>query len=274
MSRAEAVHTVVGALAAIEAHLGAPPKWVATTETQAAFLRDVYAVCRPEVERIPEIESCGSTSAGELNAFAARRGSGRVLRCVRSGRSRRGQRARPSRHLDRSRSADHRHHPDQRRFPAVRLPSSQVEFWRAASHPAPIAVLGTISGDAVYLTPLASSDSDLVALARRLTDDSAPGGRFGGVVFPMVDLMVNQTLDVAVGMMTRAADARPVQIVAAEQQSSLEMNEHGARAEGVIGPSSCGPALRSFGAAVRGPRHARGLAQPRRSGLTALEAGR
>lgn len=60
MSRAEAVHTVVDALAAIQEHLGAPPKWVATTETQAAFLRDVYGVCRPEVERIPEIESCGS----------------------------------------------------------------------------------------------------------------------------------------------------------------------------------------------------------------------
>jgi hypothetical protein len=89
--------------------------------------------------------------------------------------------------------------------------ASQVEFGRAAFHPARIAVLGTISGDAVYLTPLASSDSDLVALARRLTDDSAPpGGRFGGVVFPMVDLMVSQNLDVAVGLMTRAADTRPV----------------------------------------------------------------
>jgi len=74
MSAAAAVHTIVGALAAIEEHLGAPPEWVATAETQAAFLRDVYAVCRPEVSRIPEIESCGSTSTEELNAFATRRG--------------------------------------------------------------------------------------------------------------------------------------------------------------------------------------------------------
>lgn len=55
-----------------------------------------------------------------------------------------------------------------------------------------------------------------------------------GVVFPTVDLTVNQNLDVAVGLMTQAADARPVQIRTAEQQSSLKMNEHGARAEAVI----------------------------------------
>jgi hypothetical protein len=214
--------------------LGAPPEWVATTETQAAFLRDVYAVCRPEVERIPEIESCGSTSAAELNAFAARRrlavsfgpfgpndaGAVSVLDLLVTWTTP-GQ---PTIVITR----------DQRRFPAVRLPSSHVEFQQAAFHPAPIAIISTVSGDAVYLTPLASSDSDLAALARRLTDDSSPGADFAGVVFPMVDLLVNQPLDVAVGLVTRAADARLVQIRTAAQQSSLKMNEHGARAEAVV----------------------------------------
>jgi hypothetical protein len=37
-----------------------------------------------------------------------------------------------------------------------------------------------------------------------------------------------------VGLMTQAADGPLVQIRTAEQQSSLKMNEHGARAEAVI----------------------------------------
>jgi len=234
MSTAAAAHTVVGALAALEEHLGAPPAWQATNETQAVFLREVYEVCRPEVKRIPEIESCGSTSAEELNAFAVRRGlavffgpfgssdAGAVsvldllITWTAPGQ--------PTRIITR----------DRRRFPAVWLPASQVKFRRAASHPAPIAVIGTLSGDVVYLTPLASAGSDLVALARRLTDDSSTGGRFAGLVFPMVDLTLEHDLDVGVGLNTRAADGRPVQIVAARQQSSLKMNEHGARAEAVV----------------------------------------
>ena len=213
------------ALAAIEEHLGAPPGVGGDDGDPGGFPpRCVHAACRPEVERIPEIENCGSTSAAELNAFAARRrlavsfgpfgpndaGAVSVLDLLVTWTTP-GQ---PTR-------ADTR---DQRRFPAVRLPSSHVEFRQAASHPAPIAIISTVSGDAVYLTPLASSDSDLVALARRLTDDSSPGADFAGVVFPMVDLLVNQPLDVAVGLVTRAADARLVQIRTAEQQSSLKMN--------------------------------------------------
>lgn len=173
------------------------------TETQAAFLRDVYRVCRPEVERIPEIESCGSTSAEELNAFADRRGL-----AVSFGPFGQNEAAAVS-VLDLfitwtapgkpTRLVTH----DRRRFPAVRHPASQVKFRRAASHPAPIAEIGTVSGDTVYLTPLASAGSDLVALARRLTDDSAAGGRFSGVVFPMVDLEVKHELDVVVGLTTR-----------------------------------------------------------------------
>jgi Serpin (serine protease inhibitor) len=234
MSAAEAVHTVVSALAAIERHLGAPPDWLATTTTQAAFLRHVYAVCRPEVERIPEIESCGSTSAEELNAFAARRhlavsfgpfgpndaGAVSVLDLLITWTAP-GQ---ATRVVTR----------DRRRFPAVRLPASQVKFRRASFHPAPIAVIGTGSGETVYLTPLPAPGSDLVALAQRLTDDSATGGRFAGVVFPMVDLEVKHDLDGIMGLTTQAADGRPIQITAAAQHSSLKMNERGARAEAVV----------------------------------------
>src|SRR5262245_21664700 len=71
MSAVEAAHTVVGALAAIETHIGASPEWRATTESQAAFIRDVYTVCRPEVDRIPEIESCGVTLARRLTDDSA-----------------------------------------------------------------------------------------------------------------------------------------------------------------------------------------------------------
>src|SRR5262249_35481675 len=123
---------------------------------------------------------------------------------------------------------------DQRHFPAVRLPSSQVEFRRAPCHPAPIAIVSTVGGDAVYLTPLESRGSHLVSLARRLTDDSAADGRFAGVVFPMVDLEVKHDLDGVVGLRTQAADGRSVPVVAAEQHSSLKMNERGARAEAVV----------------------------------------
>jgi hypothetical protein len=123
---------------------------------------------------------------------------------------------------------------DRHHFPGVRLPASQVTFRRAARHPAPIAIISTVTGDTFSLTPLESAGRDLVALARRLTDDSEPGDRFAGVVFPMVDLEVKQNLGIVIGLATRAADGRSVQIVAAEQHSSLKMNEYGARAEVIV----------------------------------------
>src|SRR5215470_3508915 len=138
MSAAAAAHTVVGALAALEAHLGAPREWQATTETQAAFLREVYAVCRPEVKRIPEIESCGSTNAVELNAFATRRGL--AVSFEQFGPDAAGALS----VLDLRIAWTAPGYPttvvthDQHQFPAVRLPESQVTFRRAPSHPAPI----------------------------------------------------------------------------------------------------------------------------------------
>ena len=50
----------------------------------------------------------------------------------------------------------------------------------------------------------------------------------------MVDLEVKHDLDLVVGLVTRAADGRSVAIMAAEQHSSLKMNERGARAEAVV----------------------------------------
>src|SRR5215813_5266017 len=152
MSTAAAVHTMVGALASIEEHVGAPPEWVAATESQAIFLREVYAVCRPEVKHIPEIETCGSTNAVELNAFAARRGL--AVSFEQFGPDGAGALS----VLDLRIAWTAPGYPtavvthDQHQFPAVRLPESQVTFRRAPSHPAPIAVISTLSGDAVYLT--------------------------------------------------------------------------------------------------------------------------
>ncbi len=231
MSAAAAVHTIVGALAAIEGHLGAPPEWTATTASQATFLRDVYAGCRPEVKRIPEIESCGSTSSEELNAFVARRGLSMSFKPFGP------DEAGAVSVLDLLVMWTAPGYPtlvvtrDQQQFPAVRLPATQVTFRLAPSHPAPIAVLGTVSGDVVYLTPLASPDSDLVAFARRLMADSAAGDPFPGVVFPMVDFKMRQDLPVVVGLTTLAVGGRSVRVEAAEQQLSLKMNEHGASAE-------------------------------------------
>src|SRR5262249_32867176 len=172
------------------------------------------------VERIPEIESCGSTSAEELNAFAARRGLAISFRPLGP------DEAAAVSVLDLLVTWTTPGTPtmvvtrDQRHFPAVGLPSSQVEFRRAPCHPAPIAIVSTVGGDAVYLTPLESGGSHLVSLARRLTDDSAADGRFAGVVFPMVDLEVKHDLDGVVGLRTQAADGRSVPVVAAEQHSS------------------------------------------------------
>ena len=233
MSSTASVYTIVGGLAAIEERLGAPREWVAATETQATFLRDVYATCRPEVVRISEIESYGSTSAEELNAFAAGRGlsvSWQPFGADEAGAvsllnlllkwTVPGQRTRIT--------ARHRGS-----FPAVRLPASSVQFRRSTSHPAPIAMIGTVCGDTVYLTPMASSAFDPVALARRLTHTAAYCTDFAGIIFPMVDLEVKEDLNLLLGMTTRAADGRPARIRAAEHKSSLKMNEHGARVEDV-----------------------------------------
>ncbi|HKQ64397.1 MAG TPA: hypothetical protein VJZ73_05290 [Methylomirabilota bacterium] len=234
MSAVEAPLTVVSALAAVEKHVGGHAEWRATTETQGAFLHNVYAPCRAEVERIPEIESCGSSNVEDLNDFAARRGLAVSFRPLQA------DEAAAVSVLDllvtwtepgRSSPVFTR---DRHHFPGVRLPASQVTFRRAACHPAPIAIISTVTGDTVSLTPLESAGRDLVALARRLTGDSEPGERFAGVVFPMVDLEVKQDLGIVIGLATRAADGRSVQIVAAEQHSSLKMNESGARAEVIV----------------------------------------
>ena len=233
MSSTTSVYTIVGALAAIEKRLGAPREWGAATETQVTFLGDVYATCRPEVGRISEIESYGSTSAEELNAFAA--GRGLPISWQPFGADEVGAVSlldllvkwtvpgRRTRITTRHRWS----------FPAVRLPASSVQFRRSTSHPAPIAMIGTVSGDTVYLTPMASRASDPVALARRLTHASADCTGFAGIVFPMVDLEVKEDLNFLLGMSTRAADGRPARIRAAEHKSSLKMNEDGARVEDV-----------------------------------------
>lgn len=122
---------------------------------------------------------------------------------------------------------------DRRRFPAVRLPESAVKFRRSTSHPAPIALISTVSGDTVYLTPMASRDCDPVALARLLTQASADCSRYAGIVFPMVDLEVKEDLNPLLGITLRAADGRLAWIGTAWHKSSLKMNENGARVEDV-----------------------------------------
>jgi hypothetical protein len=241
MSVAAAHYTIVGALAAIEERLGAPPEWKPGTSAQAAFLRDIYAVCRPEVGRIAEIKSFSALSSAEPaagsfpslgpNEVAAVSVLDLLVSWVSPG------------------TGTTLTTRDERRFPAVRLPASQVRFLSVASHPAPIAMIRSVSGDSAYLTPMAQPDYDLVALAQRLTNEAVPhGGRLGGLVFPKVDLASEQRLEVAIGLTTRAADGRPVVIRYAEQLQSLKMNEVGARVEAqtklraaVVGVSSRGP---------------------------------
>ena len=223
---------IVAALIAADDVLECRADWRAVSDVQARFLADVFASARDEVIRVPEIEALASRKADELNVFLERRGFGArfdpfepydfgsasVMDLV-------------ARWRHRGKASSLRT-PDGHDVPAVRTDARAVEFFRADSHPHPIARMQTRAGDAVWMTMHETllEAKDLGAVGPRLADQKRPVDEFDGLVFPMVDLATDADLLWLVGLGSADARGQPVRLAQARQATTLRMNEMGFRA--------------------------------------------
>ena len=129
-------------------------------------------------------------------------------------------------------------------YPAVEIKSGMSVFEDASAHPWPIVQLVTREGDKVYLTvagnlpewkfetcfPIASRISDLSNKVIR----GMPSGKYGKVVFPMVDYDDKIDLSWILNMRT-GNTTNDFYIHKAVQQTQFRMNEIGARARSAVG---------------------------------------
>ena len=226
-------YPIVAALVKAEDILGENRTWVPINGMQSRFLADFFRICRNEGLGIPEIESIASWSADEINTFLRQRGfdiqlqpfdsltfgMASVLDLL-------------VEWLEKGWKTSVKCVLDQEWYDAARLKNG-VEYLLSDIHRHPIAAIATKTGDVVYMTKIddAPDGFDLVAMAEQLANLSRPVYKFGGLVFPMVDL--NQQVDVSwiLNMQTFTDDRTEAYISQAVQQTILKMNEEGARAK-------------------------------------------
>lgn len=236
MSTTTVTYPIVAALVKAEDILGLDRLWEGINSRQQRFLREFFAVCHNEIAHIPEIESIASWQADEVNAFLRKRGFTIQLDPFDD------QTFGVASVLDllvewlQKGGATVVITDDCRQFPGVRIDVSGVEFYTAPSHAKPIACLKTRSGDEVYMTMLERPPEgfDLVAKAEHLSHTMGFSSKWGGLVFPMVDL--DQKVDISwlLDMRTMGDDLQPAWITQALQQTILKMNEVGARAKSAV----------------------------------------
>lgn len=243
MSKTVATYPIVAAVAKIEdiPEIGKGRKWQTTNTTQDRFLQEFFAPCQGKVGKIPEIESIASQQAEVINRFLRERGfdisvdpfgpdevgvasvldvlvewieKGKITTIKKDGRKFQGV------HL----------HPVGFHFQLFEIPGQEN----------PVVKIRTKSpNNVVYMTILKdpADGFDLVAQARELTLQCASAKinhKYGGLIFPMVDL--NQEVDISwlEGMNTPGQYGGPVTIIRALQQNKLRINEIGARAESAM----------------------------------------
>lgn len=207
--------------------------WSPVHAIQATFLNRYFPGIREALSLIKEISGIVSRSADEINKFLADRGFSITLgplgpnsvgiasvldllvEWLTVG----------TRTLVRSMS-------NGQEYTAVRLKDG-VNFARSSTHPHPIALINTKSGDLVAMTKLNTVPDGAFALeelAEQLTRDADfVRDEFGAVVFPMVNL--NRDFDVSwlLGMHFNG-DV----ITQAVGQVKLRINEKGARAQAAV----------------------------------------
>lgn len=230
-SIATCVHTSAAALRAGDRVLGPDRVWKSMTDSQAAWLRDVYRPCADEGSKVPEIVANATNNVNEHIAFLKKHGwEAQIQEVTRDG------------------------------FLLAAVIDVLVE-WLAEGTPRPVHVGGntyagahlpkgvqiqrTKTGLVIAKILTKKDDTVMVAVAPRvpknvtelvdLTCEVFDGDvrycdEFDGLTFPMVSLAVKQQLSHLVGLNTVAANGSYVVVADAIQQATLKMNHKGARA--------------------------------------------
>ena len=231
-----AAYPIVAALKAADAFLGPERQWRAVRTEQERLLAGFFASGQAEIDCIPELESLASRDATELNDFLALRGFPPFFTPFEE------QRFGIASVLDLLVEWAHGGHAseiareDGRRFPAVRIASGDVCFFRSARHRSPVARLATKSGDAVCMTMFDDPPAGLGLLegAHELSRTGKEVHDFDGLVFPMVHLDQAVELGWLLALAADDEEGIPWLIEAALQRNRLRMNEIGARAESAV----------------------------------------
>jgi hypothetical protein len=240
VSKTVVPYPVVAALVAAERFLGPDRQWRPTNrrpidEQQKRFLEQFFRICR--ADRIPEIKSFASASIEEVNRFLADNGFSIQLSPLPWGSFgaasildlliewiEKGEKTEVETDAG-------------KRFPGVRIEEDNVSFFMAAGHEEPIARLVTKSGDRVFMTMFDQSleGFDLVEKAEELSEyEEDTTSKYGGLVFPMVDL--DQTVDISwlEGINTRDKTDAFWFVAQALQQTKVKMNEIGVRVQSAV----------------------------------------
>lgn len=239
MTTTQVTYPIVAALVAAEIMEGMGPnrQWRAVNDTQTRFLQEFFRACRGEIGGIREIESIASWSVDEINAFLRQRGF--TVQLQPFGENTFGVASVLDLLVEWLVKGEviTVHGVDRRDYPGVKISNGGVQIYDARGHNCPIAMLETKTGDHVYMTMLSRAPSDgfdLIAKAQAFSRVLSPNREFGGLVFPMVDL--DQRVDIGwlVNMETTGDDGQPAWITQALQQTTLKMNEVGARARSAV----------------------------------------
>jgi len=236
MSSTVVTYPIVTALVEAEKILGPDRQWKPINEMQTRFLKEYFAACRHD--KVPEIESLASWDAAEISTFLAQRGfhievppfeplkfgtaSVLNLLVVWAG--------------DPQATVIRTGLFWLRKFPAVRIPSGHVRFFRSPAHGNPIAWVSTKSGDGVYFTMhrKPTNGFDLVAKVQEFSRNRRYVDEFKDLVFPMIKLDHGVDINWLAGMETTELHDQPAWIEQAIQQTRLRVNEVGARAESAV----------------------------------------
>lgn len=232
-------YPIVSAVDGADEMLGLNREWKAINPIQGIFLTDIFAPCKSEVGKIPEISRKVSEDFNLLNAFLREHGFDIQLQPFDKSRSEFGVVSILKlivKWLEKGVIA--RITTPHGEFPAVCLTKKKhkVLILKTAEYPNPVAKISTQSGDVVFMTVADRSleGFDLVAKVEKLSSNLAQDPSFDRVRFPMVDL--NHKVDISwlKGMPTTDEKGLPWFIAQALQQTKLQMNEVGAKVESAV----------------------------------------
>ncbi|MDP3779370.1 MAG: hypothetical protein Q8R30_05005 [bacterium] len=247
MSNVMVIPPILSALVKSEDVLGAGRVWSAVNALQSRFLDDFF-IRRAELFCFSEKElrAWASMVAADLNEILAREGFSIRLSDFNPGQF--GVVSILDVMAEWLVMAGHVSMPvGKQLYPAVHmLPTRLIEDIRvglfnaamSSAHPHPLVRLNTKSGDSVCMT-IADHVYDDFELMSRIDDIRCRSVvtpiSASWLMFPMVDLDLETSLDWMVGMHTVAANGDQAKIISAVQQTKFKMNHLGARVKSAVG---------------------------------------